>query len=470
MKRLAKNTSVLFVAQTITYVLGFIYLIYTARYLGPESYGIISFALSFTLIFGIMSDLGLSQYIIREISRNKNLASKYLGNALILKIIASLIVLILAIVIINLLNYPKNTIVVVYLIALYVLINSFAQIFSAIFQSYEKMEYIAIGTVFNSILLVSLAMIGIKYKMDVTFFASAYLIASIMIFSYYLIICMLKFVIPKFELDINFSKNMLSESLFFAISIVFTEIYFNIDSVMLSFIIGDEAVGYYNAAYKLIFVLMFIPSTVIISIFPVMSKHYESSKALLIEEYEKLFKYLFILALFIFIFGFLFADKIILIIYGNAFISSAIALQILICVIPIIFITYLFGNLLGAINKQRFVAVVTGICAIINIILNILLIPKFSYYGASVATVLTEMTVFIFMFIYISQFFHKISIKDNIIKPFVGALIFAIVIFIMLYVNWVLAVIMSFSLYIPLLYLLKIIGKEDLDLIKQLLK
>jgi O-antigen/teichoic acid export membrane protein len=467
-KRLAKNTGVLFVAQIISYILGFLYLMYTARYLGPGAYGILSFALAFTVIFGIISDLGLTQFMIREISRNKSLASKYLGNALVLKIIASIITFTLVVITINLLDYPKETIIVVYLIALYVLINSFSQVFSTIFQSYEKMEYLAIGTVINGILLLLLALIGIKYKMDVIFFASVYLITSTLIFLYYLITCTFKFVKPKFEFNFNFWKIMLSESLFFVLAMTFTEIYFNIDSIMLSLMVGNEAVGFYNAAYKLIFILMFIPSAIIISIFPVMSKHFESNKALVKEEYEKLFRYLFVLALLVFIFGFLFADKIILIIYGNAFIPSVMALQILICVIPIIFITYIFGNVLGAINKQRFVALVTGICAIINIVINLLLIPKFSYYGASVATVLTEIAVFIFMFIYISRFFHKISIKENIIKPILAALILSIVIFFILHINWILAVIMGLILYVPLLYSMKVIGKEDVKLIKQI--
>jgi len=467
-RRLAKNTGMLFVAQIITYVLGFLYLMYTARYLGPDAYGILSFALAFTLIFGIISDLGLSQFIVREISRNKSLASKYLGNAIVLKIIASMITFSLVVIITNFLDYPKNTIIIVYLIALYVLINSFSQIFSAIFQSYEKMEYLALGTVLNGFLLLSLALIGIKYGMNVTYFASVYLIVSVLIFSYNLIICMSKFVIPKLELNLNFWKKLLSESLFFVMAAVFTELYFNIDSVMLSFMVGNEAVGFYNAAYKLIFILMFIPSVVIISMFPVMSKHYEYARTLLKEEYEKLFRYLFILALFLFIFGFLFSDKIILIIYGNEFVPSVIALQILICVIPIIFMTYLFGNLLGAINKQRLVAIITGICAIVNIVLNIILIPKFSFYGASVATVLTEMVVFIFMFIYISRFFHKIPLKDNIIKPLLFALILAIIVSFTLHINWIIAIVIGLILSIPLLYLLNIIGKDDLELIKRI--
>lgn len=469
-RSVAKNTGVLFVSQIISYILGFFFIMYITRYLGPEEYGILSFALAFTTIFGIMADLGLSQFIVREISRDPSLAPKYLGNALGIKIIASLLTFILAALIINGLNYPTKTVDVVYLIALYVLFNSFIQLFYSLFQSYEKMEYQAIGLVLTNILLLVLALLGIHLNMDLVYFALVYFIVSLIILIYVAVVSLRKFIIPKIEFDLDFSRKVLGESLFFVLAMVFTEIYFNIDSVMISLLVGNTAVGFYNAAYKLIFILMFIPGVLVISMFPVMSKHFKSAKNLLKLEYERMFKYLFIIALMILIFGFIFADKIILIIYGSAFIPSISALQILICVIPIIFITYLSGNLLGSINKQRFVAIVTAASAVLNVILNLFLIPQFSYFGASVATVLTELCVLILMFSYISRFFHRISILDNILKPLISAFVLAIIISIINPFNWFLALLVGLIIYIPLLYMLKIIGKEDFKLLEELIR
>jgi len=359
---------------------------------------------------------------------------------------------------------------VIYLIALSVLINSFSQIFYSVFQSYEKMEFLAIGGVLSSILLLSITLIAIYYKFDVVFFAFIYLLVSIIVLVFNMTICFWKFILPRMEIDLNFWKFVLLESIFFVLTGVFTQIYFNIDSVMLSLMISNVAVGFYTAAYKLIFILLSIPSVLIISLFPVMSKHFQSAQNILKLEYEKIFKFLFILSLFLFIFGFIFADKIILIIYGSNYIPSISALQILIFVLPIIFLTYLFGTLLGAINKQRFVAIVTGTSAVLNIILNLFLIPKFSYFGASFATVITEIAVFILMFSYISKFFYRVSIMDNILKPLIGALILAICIYLISSISWILAFILGSIIYIPILYLLNIIGKDDIELISELFK
>ena len=238
---------------------------------------------------------------------------------------------------------------------------------------------------------------------------------------------------------------------------------------MLSVMVGNSAVGIYNAAYKLIFVLLFIPSVFVTSIFPVMSQHFESSKNLLKIEYEKSVKYLFAIAMFIFVYGFLFADKIILIIYGGSYNASIPTLQALIFVVPIIFITSLFGNILGAINRQRIVTIVAGANALLNITLNLILIPKFSYIGASVATVATEGLGFILMFVYISKYFFKISVTQNMLKTiFSSILVLIFVYYLKINVNWIIAAILGLFAYVALLYVMKIVTKEDIEIFKKL--
>ena len=79
-QRIAKNTGVLLISQIIGRVLSFFYIMYTARYLGAEGFGILSFALAFTGIFGVFADLGLSTLTIREVVRDKSSANKYIEN------------------------------------------------------------------------------------------------------------------------------------------------------------------------------------------------------------------------------------------------------------------------------------------------------------------------------------------------------------------------------------------------------
>jgi len=468
-RRIAKNTSVLFISQISSYVLMFIYVIYTARYLGAEGFGILSLALAFTGIFGILADMGLSQLTTREVSRDKSLTETYIVNITGIKIILSVLTLIISAIILNLLNYQLQTFIVVYFLILYAILFSFSKIFYSIFQAYENMEYQSISTFLNTLLILILTLTAIYFKMGVVIFAFIYIIVGIFILIFNIALCKWKFNLPKIEFDMNFWKKSIKEGFFFGFAGFFTEIYFNIDSVMISIILGTAAVGWYNAAYRIIFVLMFIPSALIVSLFPVMSKYFQSKKGVLKAEYEKIFKYIFVTSILILIYGLIFSDKIILIIYGNAYIPSILALQVLIWVIPFIFLTFLFGNLLAAINKQMLVTIVAGANALLNVGLNIILIPIYGLIGASVATVITEALGFILMFSYISKNFSKLSLVHNIIKPVIGGIFTAsIIYFLKMEINWILAGISGLIVYVIILYLLKIIDDDDFKIFRNI--
>ena len=129
-QRIAKNTVVTIIAGIVSGIIGFFFIMYVARYLGAEGFGILSFALAFTGIFGLLTDIGLSPLTIREVARNRSLAKKYLGNIAVLKTILVIVTFGLIALSINLLGYPQQTITVVYLIALSVVFNAFSTIWS----------------------------------------------------------------------------------------------------------------------------------------------------------------------------------------------------------------------------------------------------------------------------------------------------------------------------------------------------
>lgn len=152
-KRIAKNTMVLLISQIISYILAFFYMIYIARYLGPDGFGILSFALAFAGVFSIFADMGLNTLTVREIARDKSLTGKYFINVLSMKIILSILTFGIIIISINALNYSQETIYTVYLVALSVILTAIAGIFNSIFQAHEEMEFQSIGLVINSILM-----------------------------------------------------------------------------------------------------------------------------------------------------------------------------------------------------------------------------------------------------------------------------------------------------------------------------
>ena len=176
LQNIVKNTGVLFIGQIINYILGFFFIVFTARYLGVEGFGILSFAIAFTSIFQVFADLGFSTLLTRELSRDKSLTNKYVNNITTIKIIASTFTFLLIILIINIMGYSQQIINIVYLIALFTIFTTFTQIFYSVFQAYGIMEYQSIGTILNACLLLFGALYLIYSGYNIIGFGFLYLI------------------------------------------------------------------------------------------------------------------------------------------------------------------------------------------------------------------------------------------------------------------------------------------------------
>ena len=152
-QRVAKNTALLFIARLVSALFIFIYMVHAARYLGPRSFGILTFALTFTAIFGIFTDFGLQLLMVREIARDKSLTSKYLANVSLIKIILSAAAFLLITLIINYSEYSGQTVQSVYLIGLSVILTTVMAMFYSVFNAHERMEYQSRCHVLNAALM-----------------------------------------------------------------------------------------------------------------------------------------------------------------------------------------------------------------------------------------------------------------------------------------------------------------------------
>lgn len=468
-QNIVKNVGVLFTSQIVNYILTFFVVLSTARYLGAEGFGILSLALSISAIVGVGADLGFNSLIVREVARDIKIESKFVTNVLLIKILLLFFTFGITALLVTVLNYSELVKTVIYIITISVIINSFSGIFNSIFQANEKMEYISAGTVLTGVLLFTGTVIGLYYHYGILFFASIYVISSSFVFIYIFLAYIRKFSLPKKDdIDIGFSLANLKEALYFGTTAFLVAIYFYVASILLSLLDGNYAVGIFNASWRLISVFLFIPNAIILALFPVMSRHFKSSKDLLEFEYNKTFKYLSVISIFILIYGFIFAEEIIGICYGPNYSDSVITLQVIIFVVPVIFLTSLFGNLLGSVNRQRFVTIVAAINAVANVSLNILLISKLGYIGAALVTVFTESIGFLLMFLYISKYIFRISIGSSLKRIiFIGILIAIITYALNLQINWIFSAIVGFVLYMVLLLKLNVISEEEIQMFRR---
>lgn len=465
--KILKNTGFLLAGKGITKLTSLFTIIYIARYLGEAGYGKYTFVFAFVSFFTLISDMGTHFILVREISRSQEIAKKLLGNAILISIFLSFIALILAALSINIMNYPVETEKLVLIAAIELLFGSLSN-YGVIYEVNLDMKYPVFFGLLSRIFLIIAAMfvvvydLGISWMVVFTVFSDALPNILMMIFSRNVIS-------PEFKFDFNLCKFILKESLPLAMATFFIAIYYRIDVVMLSWLKGDVDVGIYSAAYRLTEAFTFIPATFMVSVFPLMSRYHIESKDKLIFSYLKSFKFLSIIALPLAFGTMLISDKIVIILYDGQFENSVQLLQILIWSTAIVFITYPLTQLLISTNKQKIFATSTAICAILNIILNLILIPGYSYTGASVATVITQLIngLIILHFrpkeLLLSQLIHEIRI------PFLAAIFMAIfILYSKYYLGLIFTIVISIILYFVLLYIFGGLDSDEKQLVLKL--
>lgn len=468
-KSIFKNTSWLTISQVITSICAFLWTIIIARYLGVSDYGIVSFAISFTSLVGIVMDLGMSTYITREIAKNRNSVNKYFNNIFIFKLILAIILFFISGLILYLLGYPQWTILITLLFTIELIFMSMTVFLNGVFQAFEEVKYQAIGSILNSSLLLIGILITLGFDLGVVSIALSYTLSYFIYFSYILLKYIQTFSFPKFEIDVKFIKRVLIESIPFGLTNFFYTIYFSIDIVMLSYISGDYATGLYKSAYNIItvFTTFFVVYQAVI--FPVMSKFFKESQNLIKISYELSIKYLLLIIIPISAIIFFYARPIVDLIYSNQYSLASTPVQILIWTVLFLFINGAASVLLNAINQEKTVTKIYIIAALFNVCLNLILIPVYSYDGAAIATVISEILITILTLYFISKTNYKPDL--SLLKSVIKLVICGIILIIILYnikVSLYLAIPIGLAVYLLSLFLTKSIDEQDKYIIKEL--
>jgi O-antigen/teichoic acid export membrane protein len=467
-----KNIGSLFVSQTLGYVIVFIYTIYLIRYLGVENFGILSFALALTSILEILSDLGLNILMTRDVARDRDLTNKYLKNIVSIKIVLLVCLVTITVLALNMLNYSQTELYVVYLLLFMLIFNTFSAVFFYLFQAYEKLEYQSIANLLNSSLMFIGVFLVIRFNSGLIILSIIYALISGLILSFYVYISITRFKFPRpsFEFDREFWKPTIGRALQFGLISVFATIYVWIDSVMLSFMVGNEAVGIYNAAYRIVLILLFVPVVINAAVFPVMSRLYGSSESSLQRITEKYFKFMILISIPMGILITFFAGNIILLLFGDAYYASVIALQILIWATVVTFINSSYVQLFQSSNKQLTVTKIAFIGMILNIVLNLLLIPKYSYIAASFNTLITELGgAFLILTIASRQkSLNPRKVSVDFVKIGVAGVVMFISLAVLRELNIFILIVISALIYLGVIYITRAIDKEDMEIMRKI--
>ena len=469
-QRIGKNVIALSTTYFTVAILSMLLSIFIARFLGDIDLGKYFITIALLQLFCIFLDLGYETYIIREVARNKDLASKYLSNVFTFRLLLIPLVISAILVTVHLLGYPESTKNIVYLFSIYYIFTSLSSIIKMIFRAFEKMGYEATITIFITILRILLSLLFLYLGYGLLTLALIFIFSGILEFIITFWICRKKFVKLKLEFDIYFIRKSIKIALPLVIVGLFGLIFVKIDTIMLSYMKGDAVVGWYNAAYSLTLGFNPIPILLMSALLPLLSYSYISSKESLKIAYHHSFKILFYLGLPLSIGVFMVADEIILFFYGAEFVNSIVALKILAWDILLKFLYLCSSFILISTDKQKQMTIIVIVAALLNIILNLFLIPSYSYIGSGIATLITECFLLI-IYLYINMRDSIIpNFKNFLFQPIIASGVMAYFLWHFTEIQLVLKILIAIFIYFALLVVLKGFSREDFQIFKLLIK
>ena len=389
-KSIGRNSIFLALSQIIEKILIFLMAILLARYLGKGDYGRLVYATAFANLFTFFWDFGLGRLIIRDVARNRSDASITFSSKFEFQIVSCFVGILVLSLYLILFEIRGLEVFLILILGISTALNYLSNSFRSVFIAFEKAEY----EMYFNFALRSALLLTIFWTIH-----SGWELISIslvlLFFSLLNLIGSWRLVERKF-FPLQFRKSqanflsIMKDSFPIAIIIAFTTFYLQINKILLLKWRGAEATGIYGAVDVIVMTFLIISNSLVLATFPIISKENGMSKEKTFPIYKSVFKVLITLGLPIALGGMLLNKEIISLIYGAKFSESKEVLKILIWLTPIIFLTNFTGSCLIAVEKQKQLAIICGFNTILNLALNLILIPYYGYVGAAIASLTTE--------------------------------------------------------------------------------
>lgn len=470
--RLVKNSFFLTSSRALDFCMVIFTTPFIARYLGLKAFGDYALITAFTIIIASILEFGTENIMSRDISKDKNNASMYINSIVIIRAIFFTPLLLIYYILIKLLVLD-NVFGQAILISVYTeFIISLSMVFFSVIRAYERMEYELFSNFFNKIFFI-IAVLNIVF-FDYGFLALFYarLFSSLVLLLLALFFVFKKLVVFKKRYSFQLAVSVLKQGFPVALAMLFIVASSKVDIYFLKYFKGSVEIALFEAPNRLIVQLQFIPFSVATSLIPFFSRLSTNTGPLLKNHCETVVKFLFIFSIFAVMLMYTGAEIIITTLFGSKFLPSALSFKIITWIFIFFSLNYFLHQILIIIGKQKMFSIFAWVSFLVNVILDLLLIPYYGYLGASWATLASCLNLFIFTLLYISKEIGKMNIIEVFVKPsFCITLSWIIIYF--LYTNTIISFIISsfisLFIYISLLLLSHAFSKIEIEFFEDLI-
>lgn len=383
--RALRFTILILIARVISRLVALAAVVAMGNALGDSGFGQMQTAVTYVALVGSVTDIGFTALYIREGAREPHHLQRYFNNVASIKLfLAAVSFPLLA----ACLWFSGIESLLLPSIALLVL-SSYSLLLRSTLYALQRLNFEVAEIVPETVVVLVMALIGVHLHAGPGYFLWAYVVSNAFAVVYFVVVLLSRGILrPRWELELPLFRTWIRAGIPLAVTYLLTTVYFKLDVPILQHFRSYAEVGWYTFAYRPFEALLFIPATLRTVVFPVLSIYYRSAPNRVLASAEKLFKVLVIIGWPITVGLFLLAPQFSELL--SLFPQSAAALRILALAIVFMFVDNTFAAVLNAIDRQKLFAYVALSGLVINLTLNLVLIPRWGYLGAATATVATE--------------------------------------------------------------------------------
>lgn len=396
-RRLLKNITWIGAGNLLVKPIWFVFVTAVCvRLLGISEYGVMVASLALAGIVGSLLDLGISQYSIREVARDRSSGDRFFSNLVVLRAGTGVAGLAIALFCGHLLGYDGSRLVALAFAAGYWLTQQITEYCRTFYRAFERFDFEAYSVLVEKVIVISAGTALLLVEHSAAWvLAGMFLGMAIVGLGNGLWVSQR---IARFRpslISMRFLRQVVPRALPLGMVGIFVVIYFRTDSVMLEAMVGEAVAGQYGLAYRILEALILLPGVIVAVLLPRLSVYFANSSD---RGFSRLVR---VAGVFLLGMGVLLAASIA---YGATNIialldsdpasaAAAGALQILAWTFPIAALNYLFSTALTAADDEKILAWILAGAAALNIALNFVLIPHYSLNGAAAATLVTELSI-----------------------------------------------------------------------------
>ena len=466
--RILKNTIVRVGGYALGAGLYFFVTILIARYLGTEGFGYYSFIMAFVGAFQLLVDMGVVKILIRDIAVDKIHYAEKLGVARTLLWTLSLIAMALIVLCANLLPLSSEVRQSTYLGGLAVIITFYGLGYSSVLRAFEEMEWDVLGFVLHKLLFIGLVAIVIHTDWGLRGVFLVMLGSNVFLYLYYFVLVRVLHGWSKLTLNFRAAWALLTESLPLGIAEILRRLTLQVDKLLLAALATPEAVGLFSAAYKFAEAITPFTFTLTLPLYPVFARLGQESPAKLFNAFEQSLKFLYIMGVPLAVVLFVFADRAVVLFFGEAYRESALVLMLLSPTVMLLFPISIYNYIFASLGRQRVYTWCVTASLGIKVLLDLLLIPFYGTLGAAIGSLVAEIVLLASGLLMLRQFGGGFASLWLMWRPLLSGLILGVVCWWvkdMRLASLVLGVFTGLVAYGSLLLLLQTLTREEIALL-----